>query len=139
MVDIELGGLYRVSDYQWTSMERQELVVELAKQRERHYDALLAMAERVRSLEKKSAVRERTPTYPSDSTTTISSVMLWVAIVASIIFAGAGLNELTYVSNHPYAYGPAKVIAWACGAGLLVSIAAAGIARDAASRGGRGE
>ncbi len=137
VVDIELGGLYGVSEHLWTRIERQELVVELAEQRERHYDALLAMAERMRSLEQ-SAVRERTPTYPSGSTTTIPSVMLWVVLVAGVIFAGTGLNELSYVSDHPHAYGPAKVIAWACGAGLLVSIAVAGIARDVASRGGRG-
>ena len=36
-------------------------------------------------------------------------------------------------------HGPAKVIAWACGAGLLVSIAVTGIARDVVRRGGRGE
>jgi hypothetical protein len=116
--------------------ERQELVVELARQRERHYEAVLAMAERIRALEH-PAVWDGTPTYPSDATVTFASVMLWVAVVAGVIFAGAAVNELSYVSSHPYAYGPAKVIAWACGAGLLVSIAVAGLARDVASRRGR--
>jgi hypothetical protein len=60
--------------------------------------------------------------------------MLWVAAVAGVIFAGTSLNELTYVSNHLRAYGPARVIAWACCAGLLVSTAVGGIARDVASR-----
>jgi hypothetical protein len=133
VVDIELGGLYAVSEGQWTGTERQKLVVELARQREQHYDALLAVAERMHSLEQ-LAVRERAPIYASGSTTPVSSLMLWVAVVAGVIFAGTGLNELTYVSNRPHAYGPARVIAWACGAALLVSIAVGGIARDVASR-----
>lgn len=57
VVEIELGGLRSVSNHLWTSNERQGLVVELAKQREEHFDALLAVTKRVRSLEQ-SAVQE---------------------------------------------------------------------------------
>jgi hypothetical protein len=45
--------------------------------------------------------------------------------VVSVIFVGVGVNELQYASNHPYAYGPAKVIAWGAGAGALLSVAVA--------------
>ena len=37
---------------------------------------------------------------------------LALALVAGVIFAGVGLHELSYASDHPHAYGPAKVIAW---------------------------
>jgi hypothetical protein len=55
----------------------------------------------------------------------LGRAVMTLAILAAIIFAGVGLDELNYASNHPYAYGPAKVIAWAAGAGLVLSVAVA--------------
>ena len=48
---------------------------------------------------------------------------LGLALVAGFVFIGVGLTELSYVSDHPYAYGPAKVIAWAAGGGLALAVA----------------
>jgi len=45
------------------------------------------------------------------------------AAIAAAAFAGVAIHELDYASGHPYAYGPAKVIAWAGGAGALLSVA----------------
>jgi hypothetical protein len=41
---------------------------------------------------------------------------------------GVAITEINYASAHPFAYGPAKVIAWAAGAGALVSVAVADLA-----------
>ncbi len=46
-----------------------------------------------------------------------------LASVAAIVFMGVTVEELAYASSHPYAYGPAKVIAWGAGAGALISVA----------------
>jgi hypothetical protein len=46
-------------------------------------------------------------------------------IVSAAVFIGVAVTEINYVSGHPYAYGPAKVIAWGAGAGALLSAALA--------------
>jgi hypothetical protein len=46
-----------------------------------------------------------------------------MSAVAALVFLGVAIHELNYASGHPYAYGPAKVIAWAAGAGALLSLA----------------
>ena len=46
-----------------------------------------------------------------------------LAAVAAVVFVGVTIDELSYASNHPYAYGPAKVIAWGAGAGAVLSVA----------------
>ena len=38
-----------------------------------------------------------------------------------MISIGVAITELDYVGDHPRAYGPAKVIAWGAGAGVLLS------------------
>ncbi|HEY8083314.1 MAG TPA: hypothetical protein VIE64_07140 [Solirubrobacterales bacterium] len=53
----------------------------------------------------------------------LGKVVIALASTAALVFVGVGLTELNYVSGHPYAYGPAKVIAWASGGGILLSIA----------------
>jgi hypothetical protein len=53
----------------------------------------------------------------------IGGLVVATAAFATIVFAGVAIHELNYASVHPYAYGPAKVIAWAGGAGALLSIA----------------
>lgn len=50
------------------------------------------------------------------------------AVIAGVIFAGVGIHELNYASDHPHAYGPAKVIALAAAAGGLLAVAVAGLA-----------
>lgn len=46
-----------------------------------------------------------------------------LASVAAIVFVSVMVEEFAYASGHPYAYGPAKVIAWGAGAGAVLSLA----------------
>jgi hypothetical protein len=39
----------------------------------------------------------------------------------TLVFVGVVFHELIYASEHPFRYGPAKVIAWAAGAGASLS------------------
>lgn len=59
------------------------------------------------------------------SRSSLGGAVIALAIVAAIILVGVVVNELNYASTHPYAYGPAKVIAWGAGAGALLSVAVA--------------
>jgi len=59
---------------------------------------------------------------PPMSQTTRSAIVA-LAGIAAALFVAVAAHELDYASSHPYAYGPAKVIAVACGAGALLSIA----------------
>ena len=54
---------------------------------------------------------------------TVRGVAGALAVIALVIFVGVALTEIDYVDDHPYRYGPAKVIAWAAGAGALLSAA----------------
>jgi hypothetical protein len=58
-----------------------------------------------------------------------------VAVISAVVFAGVGIHELNYASDHPYAYGPANVIAWGAGAGALLALAVAGLAMALLRRG----
>jgi hypothetical protein len=53
----------------------------------------------------------------------LGGAVIAIAAVAALVFAGVAVHELDYASSHPYAYGPAKVIAWGGGAGALLSVA----------------
>jgi hypothetical protein len=55
----------------------------------------------------------------------VGGAVIALAVVAAVVFAGVGIHEFGYASDHPYAFGPAKVIAWAAGAGALLSVAVA--------------
>lgn len=57
------------------------------------------------------------------SRTTLYGAVIALAAVAAIVFVGVAIHELDYASGHPYAYGPAKVIAWGAGAGAVLSVA----------------
>jgi hypothetical protein len=57
------------------------------------------------------------------SRTTVGRLVLALAAVAAVVFIGVTIHELNYASGHPYAYGPAKVIAWASAAGAALSTA----------------
>jgi len=46
-----------------------------------------------------------------------------LSAVACLVFVGVAVHELSYASDHPHAYGPAKVIATAAGAGAALSVA----------------
>lgn len=63
--------------------------------------------------------------------------MLVLIVLALTMFAGEAIHELHYASDHPGAYGPAKVIALACSAGAVLSLAA-GIALLAFTPSGEG-
>jgi hypothetical protein len=56
---------------------------------------------------------------------TVFSVVIALAGVACIVFLGVMFHELSYASGHPYAYGPAKVIAWGAGAGGALALGVA--------------
>jgi hypothetical protein len=53
---------------------------------------------------------------------TLVGAVIAFASVACIIFIVVVIEEATYASNHPYAYGPARIIAWGAGAGALLSV-----------------
>ncbi len=55
-------------------------------------------------------------------------VALTLAAISAVLFAYVAIHELSYAGSHPYAYGPAKVIATGAGAGALLSVAVALIA-----------
>ncbi|HEY4280391.1 MAG TPA: hypothetical protein VGM91_19370 [Conexibacter sp.] len=53
----------------------------------------------------------------------LGGLVFALATVAALVFGGVAIHELNYASSHPYSYGPAKVIAWASGAGAALSVA----------------
>lgn len=60
---------------------------------------------------------------------TVLGVVFALSLVACLAFVGVAAQELQYANAHPYAYGPAKVIALAAAAGALLSAAVAMFAR----------
>ena len=44
-----------------------------------------------------------------------------LAAIALLVLAGVAVHELRYADAHPYAYGPAKVIAIAAAGGALLA------------------
>lgn len=54
---------------------------------------------------------------------TLGGAIIALAAVAAVIFGGVAVHELNYASGHPFAYGPAKVIAWGGCAGVLTCLA----------------
>lgn len=59
------------------------------------------------------------------SRSSIGGAVIAIATISAIVFIGVAVHELNYASGHPYAYGPAKVIAWGAGAGALACVAIA--------------
>jgi hypothetical protein len=59
------------------------------------------------------------------SRSTLAGAIIALALVACAVFIGVAVHELDYASEHPFRYGPAKVIAAAAGAGALLSLAVA--------------
>lgn len=55
----------------------------------------------------------------------LGGVVVALAVVAAIGFVVVAVHEFNYASGHPYAYGPAKVIAWGALAGAVLAIAVA--------------
>jgi hypothetical protein len=55
----------------------------------------------------------------------LGGAIIVLAVVAATIFGGVAIHELNYASDHPYAYGPANVIAWAGGGGVVLASAIA--------------
>jgi cation transporter-like permease len=54
---------------------------------------------------------------------TLGGAVMALALVAAVGFLGVAIHEFSYASDHPYAYGPAKVIAWGGCAGAVLCIA----------------
>jgi hypothetical protein len=52
-----------------------------------------------------------------------------LSIGAMVGFVGVAVHEFGYAGAHPYAYGPAKVIAWAACAGAVLALAVALLVR----------
>ena len=48
-----------------------------------------------------------------------------LGLIALLVFVAVAMHELQYASDHPFAYGPAKVIASGAGAGAVLSTAVA--------------
>lgn len=59
------------------------------------------------------------------SRSAIAGAAVALALVAAVGFIGVAIHEFSYASDHPYAYGPAKVIAWGGCAGGVLSVAVA--------------
>jgi hypothetical protein len=57
------------------------------------------------------------------SRATVRGFVLALGCVAFAGFVVEAIHELNYASAHPYAYGPAKVIAVVAGAGAVLSLA----------------
>jgi hypothetical protein len=53
----------------------------------------------------------------------IYGTVLALAAVAAVVLIGVAVHELSYASNHPHAFGPAKVIAWGAAAAALLAVA----------------
>jgi hypothetical protein len=53
----------------------------------------------------------------------LGGAVMALAVVAGVGFVAVALHEFTYASNHPYAYGPANVIAWGGCAGAVLCAA----------------
>ena len=71
------------------------------------------------------------------SRSAIRAIVLVLIVLALTVFAGEAIHELHYADVHPGAYGPADVIALACGAGAVLALAA-GIALLALTPGATG-
>jgi hypothetical protein len=56
-------------------------------------------------------------------TPVLLGAVISLAAVAAVAFLGVTITELNYAADHPHAYGPAHVIAWAAGAGAVLCIA----------------
>jgi hypothetical protein len=52
----------------------------------------------------------------------LGKAVMAIAFGAGIGFVVVALHEFDYASNHPYAFGPAKVIAWAAVAGAALAV-----------------
>jgi hypothetical protein len=59
------------------------------------------------------------------SRSTLAGAVIALALLAGAVVVGVAVHELAYASEHPFRYGPAKVIAAAAGAGALLSLAVA--------------
>lgn len=57
-----------------------------------------------------------------------------LGVIAFLVFVGVGITELNYASDHSYAYGPAKIIAWAAGGGAVLAAAVVLIALSAVGK-----
>jgi hypothetical protein len=64
----------------------------------------------------------------SEPRTAALGISLALAVVAMVTLTGVAFHELSYAGAHPYAYGPAKVIALAAAGAALLSLSVAVLA-----------
>jgi hypothetical protein len=79
-----------------------------------------------------SAVSDAEASSGASSLRTASAalgIVMALSVVAFVVFSWVVFEEMSYASAHPYAYGPAKVIAAAAAAWALLSAAVAVLAR----------
>lgn len=55
----------------------------------------------------------------------LGGAVIALALVAAVGFVGIAVHEFSYAGDHPYAYGPAKVVAWGGCAGAVLCAAVA--------------
>jgi hypothetical protein len=53
------------------------------------------------------------------------SAVIALAMASALVLLGVAVHELSYASDHPYRYGPAKVIALGAGATAILAVAVA--------------
>jgi hypothetical protein len=53
----------------------------------------------------------------------LGGAVMALAVIAGVGFVGVAVHEFNYASDHPFAYGPAKVIAWGGCAGAVLCAA----------------
>lgn len=74
----------------------------------------------------------------AESAKSLDARLLAIAIalsaVGGVVLLGVGIHELEYARDHPGAYGPAKVIAWAAFAAAAVAASVAVLAFALLSR-----
>ena len=52
----------------------------------------------------------------------IAGAVAALAAISCVVFCGVAIQELNYAGDHPFRYGPAKVIATGAAAGALLSV-----------------
>lgn len=66
----------------------------------------------------------------------IGKVVAALASASAAGFLAVAIHEFNYANSHPFAYGPAKVIAWGALAGVVLAVGVALLGYLAATRDG---
>lgn len=55
----------------------------------------------------------------------IGKVVVVMAMASAVGFLAVAIHEFDYANSHPFAYGPAKVIAWGALSGAVLALGVA--------------